>query len=103
MPQGRKPRTARTGQIGKKVQASPEVKTGDQLGTSKSEGKRGDQPKQVEGGAKAPPKENPSPPDPQPSTSKDPTNAPAEVPTQDPTEETPQEPEEETPLFSLIM
>ena len=51
----------------------------------------------MEGGAKAPPKENPPPPDPQPSTSKDPTDIAAEVPTQDPTEEDPQEPEEETP------
>ena len=67
-------------------------------GASKSEGKTGDQPKQAEGGAKAPPEENPPPPsDPKPSTSKDPTNAPVEVPTQDPTKGNPQEPEEETP------
>ena len=51
----------------------------------------------MEGGAKAPPKDNPPPPDPLSSTSKDPTNAPVEVTTQDPTEENPQEPEEETP------
>ena len=57
---------------------------------SKSEGKTGDQPKQVEGGAEAPPKENPlPPPELQPGTSKDPTVAPAEVPTQDPTKTTP--------------
>ena len=73
-------------------------KTGDQPGTSKSEGKTGDQHKQTEGGAKAPPKENPPPPpDPRPGNSKNPTNAPAEVPTQDPTEGNPQQPEEETP------
>ena len=68
--------------------------------TSKSKGKTGDQSKQAEGGAKAPPKE--IPPAPEPSnpklgTSKDPTNAPAEVPTQDPTQATPQNPDEETP------
>ena len=68
-------------------------KKGDNLGTSKSEGKTGDQPKQAEGGAEAPPKENPPPPpiDPQPSTSKDPTDAPAEVPTQDPIQEAEEE------------
>ena len=67
---------------------------GENPGTSKSEGKPGDQPKQVEGGAEAPPKENPPPPtDPLPGTSKEPTDAPEEVPTQDPT----QEAEEETP------
>ena len=68
--------------------------------TSNSEGKTGDQPKQAEGGAKAPPKETPPVPqssDPQPGTSKDPTDAPAEVPTQDPTQTAPQDPEEETP------
>ena len=52
----------------------------------------------MEGGAKAPPEENPPPPpDPQPSTSKDPTDAPAEVPTKNPSKGNPQEPEEETP------
>ena len=57
-------------------------------GASKSTGKAGDQPQQMEGGAKAPPKGNPPPPpDPTPSTSKDPTNAPPAVPTQDPTQD----------------
>ena len=85
MPQGKILRTAKIGQI---LDA----------GTSKSAGKEGDQPKQVEGGAEAPPKEiPPSPSDPQPSTSKDPTNAPAVIPTQDPTEAKPQEPEKEAP------
>ena len=68
--------------------------------TSKSEGKTGDQPKQAEGGAEAPPKETPPAPQPtnlKPGTSKDPTDAPAEVPTQDPTQTTPQNPDEETP------
>ena len=67
-------------------------------GTSKSAGKAGDQPQQVEGGAEAPPKENPPPPaDPQPGTSKDPTNTPAAVPTEDPTVAKPDEAEEEAP------
>ena len=75
----------------------PDVEESKQ-GTSKSEGKTGDQPKQVGGGAKAPPEGAPPPPDPQPGNSKDPTNdAPVEVPTQDPTKTTPQDPEEETP------
>ena len=68
--------------------------------TSKSEGKTGDQPQQAEGGAEAPPKENPpapNPSDPQPGTSKDPADAPAEGPTQNPTQTTTQNPEEETP------
>ena len=59
--------------------------------TSKSEGKTGDQPQQAEGGAKAPPEENP-PADPKPGTSKDPTDVPVpmKVITQDPTQATPQ-------------
>ena len=61
------------------------------------EGKTGDQPKQAEGGAEAPPKEIPPPQEPQPGTSKDPTVAPADFPTQDPTKTTPQDPEEESP------
>ena len=64
-------------------------------GTSKSEGKTGDQPKQAEGGAETPPEETPPAPQPtdlKPGTSKDPTNAPAEVPTQDPTQTTPRKP-----------
>ena len=68
--------------------------------TSKSKGKTGDQPKQAEGGAKAPPEETPPVPElsnPKPGTSKDPTDAPAKVPTQDPTQTTPQNPDEETP------
>ena len=52
-------------------------------GASKSESKTGDQPKQVEGGAEAPPEDNPPPPEPWP-------------------EEKPQEPEEETPPILLI-
>ena len=55
-----------------------------EAGTSKSKGKTGDQPKQAEGGAEAPPEETPpapQPSNPKPGTSKDPTNAPAEVPT----------------------
>ena len=39
----------------------PEYKEG-KMGTSKSTGKAGDQPQQAEGGAEAPPKENPPPP-----------------------------------------
>ena len=67
--------------------------------TSKSEGKTGDQPQQAEGGAKAPPKENP-PADPKPGTSKDPTDVPVpmKVITQDPTQATPQGQEEEAPV-----
>ena len=65
--------------------------------TSKSKGKTGDQPQQLEEGAEAPPKENlpaPEPSNPKPGTSKDdPTNAPAEVPTEDPT----QDPTQTTP------
>ena len=52
----------------------PDIEEG-KAGTSKSKGKTGDQPKQVEGGTEAPPKDAPPPPDPKPSTSKDPTNA----------------------------
>ena len=74
----------------------PDIEEG-KAGKSKSEGKIGDQPKQVEGGAEAPPKDAPPPPDPKPSTSKDPTNAPAVVSHKDPTETSPQEPEEENP------
>ena len=74
----------------------------EETGTSKSTGKAGDQPQQVEGGAEAPPKENPPPcPDPQPGMSKDPTDTPATVPTQDPTQDPtvakPEEAEEEAP------
>ena len=68
--------------------------------TSKSEGKTGDQPKQAEGGADAPPKETPpalEPTNPKPGTSKDPTDAPTEVPTQDSTQTAPQKTDEETP------
>ena len=67
---------------------------------SKSKGTTGDQPKQTEGGAEAPPEETPpapQPTNPKPGTSKEPTDAPAEVPTQDPTETAPQNPDEETP------
>ena len=69
-------------------------------GTSKSEGKTGDQPQQAEGGAEAPLEEippAPQPTDPKPGTSKDPTDAPTEVPTRDPTQTAPKDPEEETP------
>ena len=49
---------------------------------SKSTGKAGDQPQQVEGGPEVPPEENPPPPvNPTPGTSKDPTDAPPAVPT----------------------
>ena len=71
-----------------------------EAGTSKSKGKTGDQAKQAEGGAEAPPKETPPAPEPsnlKPGTSKDSTDAPAEVPTQDPTQTIPQNPDEETP------
>ena len=65
---------------------------------SKSTGKAGDQSQQAEGGAEAPPEENPPPPaDPQPGTKKDPTDAPAAVPTQDPTVANPEEAEVEAP------
>ena len=75
----------------------PEYDEG-KMGTSKSTGKAGDQPQQTEGGADAPPEENPPPPpDPQPGTSKDPTDTPAAVPTQDPTVDKPEEAEEEAP------
>ena len=96
-----------TGEDTEDSQGFPDVledakKKGDNPGTSKSEGKIGDQPEQVEGGAEAPPKENPPPPppttEPLPSTSKDPTDAPEEVPTQDPTEEV----EEETPPILTV-
>ena len=59
-------------------------------------GKAGDQPQQVEGGAKVPPEEIPPPPvnpipgtskDPTPGTTKDPTDAPPAVPAQDPTQD----------------
>ena len=68
--------------------------------TSKLEGKTGDQPPQVEGGAEAHPEENPpapKPSDPKPDTSKDATDPPAIDPTQDPTQAPTQNPEEETP------
>ena len=42
---------------------------GGKSGTSKSKGKAGDKPKQVEGGAEAPPEDAPPPPDPKPGTS----------------------------------
>ena len=61
--------------------------------TSKSKGKTGDQPKQAEGGANAPPEEFPPaavPTDPTPGTSKDPTEAPTEAPAQDPSQPAPQ-------------
>ena len=64
--------------------------------TSKSKVKTGDQPKQAEGGANAPPKEIPPaavPTDPTPGTSKDPT----EAPTQDPSQPALQNPDEDTP------
>ena len=77
-------------------QTWPDVEKG-KAGTSKSKGKTGDQTKQAEGGAEAPPEDAPTPPDPKPGTNKGPTNAPAVVPTQDPTKTAPQEPEEETP------
>ena len=52
----------------------------------------------MEGGAEAPPEENPPPPsDPQPSTSKDPTDAPAVIPTPNPMVAKPEEAEEEAP------
>ena len=69
----------------------PNVMEG-RAGTSKSEGKTDDQPKQAEGGAQAPPEENspaPQTPESQPSTCKDPTDVPVEVSTQDPTKATP--------------
>ena len=66
----------------------PDMEEG-KAGTSKSEGKTGDQRKQIEGGAEAPPKDAPPPPDPIPGTSKDLTDAPAVVPAQDPTETAP--------------
>ena len=71
-----------------------------EAGTSKSKGKTGDQPKQAEGGAEAPPEEKPTAPqptDPKPGTNKDPTDGPAKVPSQDPTQTTPPNPDEETP------
>ena len=74
----------------------PDVEEG-KAGTSKSKGKTGDQPKQVEGGAEAPPEEAPPPPDPQPGTSKDPTDAQQKFPPRTPPRPAPQEPEEETP------
>ena len=82
----------------------------EETGASKSTGKAGNQPQQVEGGPEVPPKENPPPPinptpgtskDPTPGTSKDPTDAPptvpAQDPTQDPTEAKAEEVEVETP------
>ena len=69
-------------------------------GTSKSEGKMGDQPQQAERGAEAPLEEippAPQPTDPKPGTNKDPTDAPTEVPNHYPTQTVPQDPEEETP------
>ena len=82
----------------------------EETGASKSTGKAGDQPQQVEGGPEVPPEENPPPPvnptpdtskDPTPGTSKDPTDAPptvpAQDPTQDPTETKAEEVEVETP------
>ena len=82
----------------------------EETGASKSTGKAGDQPQQVEGGPEVSPEENPPPPvnptpgtskDPTPGTSKDPTNAPPAVPTQDstqdPTEAKAEEVEVETP------
>ena len=74
----------------------PDIEEG-KAGTTKSEGKTGDQPQQAEGGAEVPSEDALPPPDPQPGTSKDPTDASALVPIQDPTKTTPQEPEEETP------
>ena len=68
----------------------------EETGASKSTGKAGDQPQQVEGGPVVPPEENPPPPvnptpgtnkDLTPGTSKDPTDAPPAVPTQDPTQD----------------
>ena len=62
--------------------------------TSKSADKTGDQPSQVEGGAPAPPKENPlAPINPQPGTSKDPTDKPVVDLTQDPTQDPTQNPD----------
>ena len=76
----------------------------EETGASKSTGKAGDQPQQVEGGPEVPPEENPPPPvnpgtskDPTPGTSKDPTDAPPAVPTQDPTKAKAKEVEVETP------
>ena len=82
----------------------------EETGASKSTGKAGDQPQQVEGGPEVPPEENPPPPinptpgtskDPTPGTSKDPTDTPPTVPiqdpTQDPTETKAEEVEVETP------
>ena len=79
--QVKKLRTARPGQT--YGDSKPKAVTPGE--TSKSEGKTGDQPQQAEGGAKAPPKENP-PADPKQGTSKDPTDVPVpmEVITQDP-------------------
>ena len=75
----------------------PEYEEG-KMGTSKSTGKASGQPQQVEGGAEAPPKENPPPPpqDPQPGMSKDPTDTAAADP-KDPTIAKLEEAEEETP------
>ena len=82
----------------------------EETGASKSTGKAGDQPQQVEGGPEVPPEENPPPPvnptpgtskDPSPGTSKNPTDAwpavPTQDPTQDPTKEKAEEIEVETP------
>ena len=59
----------------------------EETGASKSTGKAGDQPQQVEGGPEVPPKGNPPPVDPQPSMSKDPTDPPATASSQDPPSE----------------
>ena len=99
--------TAAPGEDTKESQDFPDY---DDLLTSKSTGKAGDQPQQAEGGPEVPPKENPPPPinptpgtrkDPTPGTSKDPTDAPPAVPaldpTQDPTKAKAEEVEVETP------
>ena len=72
--------------------------------TSKSKGKTGDNPKQAEGEAEAPPEENPpvpEPTDPKPGTSMDPTDAPTKAPTQDTTQTTPKTQTRKTHPFLL--
>ena len=69
----------------------------EETGASKSTGKTGDQPQQVEGGPEVPPKENPPPVDPTPGTSKDSTDAPPAISTKDPMQDPPRTPPR-TPL-----
>ena len=86
----------------------PEVALSGQgtVSTRKSEGKPGDPTEQAEGGAEAPPKENPpalQPTDPNSGTSMDPTDAPTEAPTQDPSQPALQTPMRKPHQTSLIM